>query len=154
MQVILFGRQIIENFEELDYHEMSDVIWWHPTSLISHAKYKHSMINTRLQKLNTEEAKKMNKKKKIKKKRTDLSRWNFRLCTTCGIFWRKFHRWRVSSVVAEIRAPSLIKNCNCITAVHPSCFTWTSTPGLPRLRLRDTIFQENIKYLPKSIYFA
>lgn len=69
----------------------------------------------------------------LKRKKTDLSLWNFRLCTTCGIFCRKFHRCKVSSAVAETNAPSLIKNCNCITAVHPSCLTCASTPGRPKL---------------------
>lgn len=76
------------------------------------------------------------KKSYIYYKKTDLSLWNFRLCTTCGIFCRKFHRCNVSSAVAETNAPSLIKNCNCITAVHPSCLTCASTPGRPKLFYR------------------
>lgn len=79
-------------------------------------------------------------------KETDLSLWNFRLCTTCGIFCRKFHRCKVSSAVAETNAPSLIKNCNCITAVHPSCFTCASTPGRPKLFFSTVFIKENQKY--------
>lgn len=71
--------------------------------------------------------------RRIVRSNTHLSLWNFRLWTTCGIFWRKFHRCKVSSAVVETNAPSLIKNCNCTTAVHPSCLTCASTPGRPKL---------------------
>lgn len=77
--------------------------------------------------------------------KTDLSLWNLRLCTTCGIFCRKFHRCKVSSAVAETNAPSLIKNCNCTTAVHPSCLTCASTPGRPKL-FYHVLVKENQKY--------
>lgn len=67
--------------------------------------------------------------------RTYLSLWNFKLCTTCGLFWRKFHRCSVSSAVTVINAPSLTKKTICITAQadSPSCRTWQSTPGFPNL---------------------
>ena len=95
---------------------------------------------------------------KIEKwKKTDLSLWNLRLCTTCGIFCRKFHRCRVSSAVAETNAPSLIRNCNCITAVHPSCFTCASTPGRPKLFF-NILIKENTRnirfYNPNSVHLA
>lgn len=64
---------------------------------------------------------------------TNLSLWNLRLCTTCGIFWRKFHKCKVSSSVADTNAPSLMRNCNRSTAAHSSCLTCASTPGLPKL---------------------
>lgn len=82
---------------------------------------------------------------------TDLSLWNLRLCTTCGIFWRKFHKCTVSSAVADTNAPSLIKNCNCITAAHPSCLTCASTPGLPKLFLWYQINSGKITSLCVSI---
>lgn len=64
-----------------------------------------------------------------------LSLWNFKLCTTCGLFWRKFHWCSVSSAVTVISAPSLTRNWMWVTAQadSPSCRTWQSTPGFPNL---------------------
>lgn len=64
-----------------------------------------------------------------------LSLWNFKLCTTCGLFCRKFHKCSVSSAVAVTSAPSLTKNTMWSTAQadSPSCRTWQSTPGFPNL---------------------
>lgn len=76
---------------------------------------------------------------------TNLSLWNLRLCTTCGIFWRKFHKCNVPSPVADTSAPSLIKNCKWSTDEHPSCLTWTSTPGLPKLFPHHRIHSEKYK---------
>ncbi len=46
----------------------------------------------------------------------DLSRWNLSEWTISGRFWRMFHKWMVSSAVAVISAPSLIRNWICSTA--------------------------------------
>ena len=47
---------------------------------------------------------------------TNLSRWNLSEWTISGRFWRMFHKWRLSSEVAETRAPSLTRNCSWSTA--------------------------------------
>lgn len=71
---------------------------------------------------------------------TYFSFWNFKLCTTWGTFCLKFHKWSVSSAVADIRAPSLTRNWRWRTAAEPggpsmSCLTCTSTPGWPSLSM-------------------
>jgi hypothetical protein len=45
-----------------------------------------------------------------------LSLWNFREWTMSGRFWRMFHKWRLSSDVADTKAPSLIRNWSWMTA--------------------------------------
>lgn len=45
-----------------------------------------------------------------------LSLWNFSEWTISGRFWRMFHKWRLSSDVAETNAPSLIRNWSWMTA--------------------------------------
>lgn len=80
---------------------------------------------------------------------TYLSLWNFKLCTTSGVFCcRKFHKCMVSSAVALTSAPSLTRNSIFVTAHadSPSWRTWLSTPGLPNLWLfrKKQGFVENV----------
>lgn len=77
----------------------------------------------------------ISKKKMALKWSAYLSLWNFKLCTTCGLFCRKFHKCSVSSAVTVTSAPSLTKNTMWSTAQadSPSCRTWQSTPGFPNL---------------------
>ena len=49
-------------------------------------------------------------------KLADLSRWNLSEWTISGRFCRMFHKWRLSSEVADTRAPSLTRNCSWSTA--------------------------------------
>lgn len=63
---------------------------------------------------------------------------NFRLCAICGTFCLKFHKWMVSSAVADIKEPSLTRNWRWRTAALPggpsmSWRTCISTPGWPNL---------------------
>ena len=48
-----------------------------------------------------------------------------------------------SSAVDDINAPSLTKNCTCVTAQPPSCLMCASTPGVPKLFYIENTVKEN-----------
>lgn len=68
------------------------------------------------------------------------SRWNLRLCTMRGVFWRMFHKCIVSSAVTVTKAPSFTRNWAKRTAHSdsPSCLACASTQGRPKLRRKIT----------------